>query len=394
MTATPSARIDAIRRRIFGLRAALPTIAITAVAFVIGGLFIAATGRDPLATYQAIWVGSGLDWLRPGASAAERTTSAFALQQTLLLLLPLALLGLAVAIPFRARLFNIGGQGQYLSGSFAAVWVASTMPSLPGPLHIVLAILAGALVGAIWAAISGWLRAVAGTSEVITTIMLNYVAIWVGAALFGIGGPLQNSAEPTQPVSDNVLPSARLPVIWGDAALQGLHAGVLLLPVFLVGAWLLLHRTPFGFEVRAVGANDEAASYAGINVRRRYVAVMALAGGIAGAAGSLDMLGWQYRVATADLQAFQLGFLGIAVALLARNNPIGVALAAFLFAALINGSSVRNLDPTVFPPELAGNLTLLIQAVIVLLISLDLALFRFPKLRRSRRTRRNQEVMA
>ncbi len=356
------------------LRAALPTVGVVLTAFVVGGLVIAATGRNPLSTYSAIWSGAGLDWLLPGISADERVNAGYSLQQTLLLFVPLVLLGLAVSIPFKAGLFNIGGQGQYLTGSFITVWLGSSLEGLPAGLHIFIALAGGASMGALWASIAGLLKAYASTNEVISTIMLNYIAIWVGSALFGIGGPWQNSAEPTQPVSDDVLASAKLPVIWGDAGLQGLHAGIFVIPIILFFAWILISRTVLGFEIRATGSNPQASRYVGVSVRSRYVLAMALAGLFAGLAGAIDVLGWQYRVATLDLQLFQLGFLGIAVALLGRNNPIGIALAALLFAVLLVGSSVRNLDPSVFPPQLAGNLTLVIQAIIIILISVNASL--------------------
>nr|PZM95714.1 MAG: branched-chain amino acid ABC transporter permease [Actinomycetota bacterium] len=265
----------------------------------------------------------------------------------------------------------MGGQGQLIMGSIAAVWFGSAITGLPAPAHITLAVVMGAVLGALWAAIAGVLRAWLGTNEVIVTIMLNYIAIWVGSFLFGIGGPLQNEAQPTQPVSETVAESARIPVIWGSAALQGLHAGIFLVPIVVGVVWLVQHRTTVGFETAAVGSNVEASRYLGIPVSRRYVMAMVFGGALAGLAGAMEILGWQFRIATADLHASQLGFVGIAIALLGRNTPIGVVLSAFLFAVLINGSSNRNLDPSAFPPELASYLTLIGQGVIILLVSLN-----------------------
>ncbi|MEN3313753.1 MAG: ral nucleoside transport system permease protein, partial [Actinomycetota bacterium] len=130
-------------------------------------------------------------------------------------------------------------------------------------------------------------------------------------------------------------------------------------------------RTTLGYEVRAVGFNPEAARYGGISVARNYVVAMAISGGFAGLAGVLDMLGYQYRFGVLDVQTSQLGFIGIAVALLGRNKAVGVALSALLFAALLYGTSSRSIDQTVLKPELAGNLTLMIQALVLLFVGAD-----------------------
>jgi general nucleoside transport system permease protein len=224
--------------------------------------------------------------------------------------------------------------------------------------------------GAAWGAIAGLLRATTGANEVITTIMLNYVALWVGVFLFGLGGPLQGS-QADVPVSHDVVQSARLPVFWGDPDLQGLHVGIFIAILAAVAFSILMRRSARGYEARAVGLNPEAARSSGIRVGPTYVWVMALCGLFAGLAGSIDVLGWQFRVATNDIQAGQLGFLGIAVALLGRNTAVGTCIAALLFGALVQGTSVRNLDPAVFEPALAQNLTLIIQGLVVLLVTAD-----------------------
>jgi len=237
--------------------------------------------------------------------------------------------------------------------------------------HIVLAIGLAALAGEAWAGIAGFLKATVGAHEVITTIMLNWIAYWIGNYAFGQGGPLQNNFNESVPVSNNVAESANLPVFWGDALLQGLHIGFFLAIAALVVYWVTLNRTTLGYEVRAVGFNPEAARYGGIPVRRSYILAMAIAGGFAAIGGALDILGWQFRLGVIDIQSTQIGFIGIAVALLGRNTAVGVGLAALLFGALLNGTSTRNLDPEVFQPELAGNLTLMIQALVLLFVGAD-----------------------
>jgi general nucleoside transport system permease protein len=341
------------------------------LAFVIGGLVVLITGHDPIATYKAIFEGTGFQWLFPWVTGADRETAALNLQQTLILTTPLILCGLAVAFAFRAGLFNIGGQGQYTVGGIAAVWVGSSFGGMPGFLHIVLAIVAACLAGAAWAGIAGLLKATVGANEVISTIMLNYIALWVGVYLFALGGPLQNDQDKSVPISNDIAQNAHLPVFWGDPVLQGLHIGLFIALAAVFVFWVILNRSTIGYEVRAVGLNPEAARYGGMSVAKNYVLVMALCGLFAGLAGSMDVLGWQFHIATNDIQISQIGFLGIAVALLGRNTAVGTVAAALLFGGLLSGTSQRNLDPSIFEPELAANLTTIIQGLVVLIVSAD-----------------------
>ncbi|HZG48279.1 MAG TPA: ABC transporter permease [Thermoleophilaceae bacterium] len=362
---TPAARLAAYVR---GGGIVVPILT-AGLAFFVGGLVMLFTGSDPIATYEAIWNGTGLQWFLPWTT--DRETAALNLQQTLIVTTPLILTGLAVAFAFRAGLFNIGGQGQYIVGAIAAVWVGSELGSLPGAPHVILAIVAACAAGALWAGIAGFLKASTGANEVISTIMLNYVALWIGVYLFSLGGPLQNDRDPSLPVSNDIVEAAHLPVFWGDPVLQGLHIGIFVALLAALAFWLLLNRSTTGYEVRAVGLNPEAARYSGMNVGKNYVLVMAVCGLFAGLAGSLDVLGWQFRLATNDIQETQYGFLGIAVALLGRNTASGTVAAALLFGALVSGTSQRNLDPTIFEPSLASNLTLIIQGLVVLIVSAD-----------------------
>jgi simple sugar transport system permease protein len=358
------------------------------LAFVMGGLVVlVTTGKNPLTTYQAIFDGSGLNWLFPWVGGDDRVNAAFNLQQTLLITTPLILTGLAVAFAFRCGMFNIGGQGQYLAGSIFAVWLGSSFSGLNPFLHIMFVVIVATIAGAVWAGIAGFLKATVGAHEVISTIMLNWVAIWVGQFLFGIGGPLQNEAQPEIPFSEEVVEGARLPVFWGDPDFQGLSIGIFVAVAALVVYWIILNRTTLGYGVKAVGFNPEAARYGGISVSRNYFLAMAISGSFAGLAGSLDILGWQFHLATSDIIASQIGFIGIAVALLGRNTAVGVGLSALLFASLVTGTSTRNLDPSIFQPELATNLTLLIQGLVVLFVGADvIVLTVLSRLRRRPRT--------
>jgi general nucleoside transport system permease protein len=283
-------------------------------------------------------------------------------------------------------MFNIGGQGQYLAGAMVAVWIGSELPGLPTFGHVLFAIVAATALGAAYAGIAGLLKATVGAHEVITTIMLNWIAIYVGLYLFGLGGPLQNDTQPSVPVSNDILEESKLPVFWGDPLLQGLHIGFFVAIAGLIVYWITLNRTTLGYEVRAVGFNPEAARYGGISVARNYFLAMAISGAFAGIAGSMDVLGWQFRLNTNDIQVSSLiAFTGIAVALLGRNTAVGVALAAILFAGLVNGTSTRNLDPEIFRPELASNLTLLIQGLVVLFVGADVLILWVWSLRRKLR---------
>jgi general nucleoside transport system permease protein len=202
--------------------------------------------------------------------------------------------------------------------------------------------------------------------------MLNWIALWIGVWLFGLGGPLQSDSDTSVPISNDIVEGAKLPVFWGEPLLQGLHIGLFIALAALLVFWVLLNRTRTGYEVRAVGFNPEAARTAGISVSRNYILVMAICGLFAGLAGSLDVLGWQFRVATNTIQISSIGFLGIAVALLGRNTAVGVFFSALFFGALVTGTSVRNLDPEVFEPALASNLTEIIQGLVILMVSADI----------------------
>jgi simple sugar transport system permease protein len=266
---------------------------------------------------------------------------------------------------------------------------------LPSVLLILVTVVAAMVAGAALAGIAGILKATVGAHEVITTIMLNWIVLWVGSYMFGVGGPFQSDVQESLPVSNDIAEKAHLSVWWGDPILQGLHIGFFVALGALFVYWATLNRTTLGYEVRAVGHNPEAARYGGISVARNYFLAMAIAGTFAGLAGALDVLGWKFRLDLTDIQGSSVGFVGIAVALLGRNTAVGVGLAALLFASLQTGTSSRNLDPSVFPPELASNLTLIIQGLIILFVGADLiVLLALRRFRRRARTGMAQGVPA
>jgi general nucleoside transport system permease protein len=366
---------------------AVGPILTTIFAFLMAGVAVAVVGKDPLKVYRAIFDGTGLNFFVHFGSNSIRlpfssqhvwfwwNTSSIAatnLQQTLLITTPIILTAVALGFAFRCGLFNIGGQGQYLVGSYFAVWIGSSFVHLDPFLHVTLCLVIGALAGAFYAGIAGILKATVGAHEVITTIMLNWTAIWVGEWLFGQQGPLQNTSQPSIPISNDIADGAKLPIFWGPKLLQGLSIGIFIAVAFLFIYWVVINRTTLGFEVRAVGFNPEAARYGGVSVARSYFLAMAISGLFAGLAGALDITGWEYRLGQLDIPVNQIGFIGLAAALLGRNTAVGIGFASLLFGALINGTSGRQLDPSVFSPDLAGNLTTIIQGLVILFVGLNL----------------------
>jgi general nucleoside transport system permease protein len=372
--------------RFGGLKGAIGPLLTTIIAFLAGGLVVLFTGKNPFKVYHAVFNGTGIAWFFHVGSYHARipfsthkmwfpwntgSIEAGNLQQTLLLTTAIILCGLAVAFAFRCGMFNIGGQGQYLVGAYFAVWLGTSFSGLDPWLHVTLTVVVGALAGACFAGIAGLLKATVGAHEVISTIMLNWTAVWVGEWLFGEQGPLQGS-NASVPISNDIADGAKLPVFWGVALLQGLSIGIFIALAMLVVYWLIINRTTLGFEVRAVGFNPEAARYGGISVARNYFLAMAIAGAFAGLAGALDITGWEYNIGQNDIPVNQIGFIGLAAALLGRNTALGVGFASLLFGALINGTSGRQLDPSIFRPDLAGNLTTIIQGLVILFVGLNL----------------------
>ena len=342
----------------------------TIVAFLAGGIVVGATGHDPLTAYRSIFNGTGLNWFFPWVLGHGRGVAAMNLQQTLLQTTPLILTGLAVAFAFRCGLFNIGGEGQYLVGAYVAIFVGSSWVNMAGPAHVFLAVALAALAGAAWGGIAGFLKATTGAHEVISTIMLNWIAVWVGQYFYGLSGPFQGP-DKFNPISANVASGAKLPVFWGDPNLQGLDVGLFIALGALVVFWALLNRTTLGYEVRAVGFNPAAAEYGGISVKKNYFLAMAISGLFAGLAGAMDILGWEFNLSDPAILTSNIGFIGVAVALLGRNTAIGTFLGALLFGALYVGTSSRNSGLSI-DPQLTQNLTLIIQGLVVLFVGADL----------------------
>ena len=273
-----------------------------------------------------------------GSVGSER-----AILNTLVATAPLLLGGLSVGLAFKAGLFNIGAQGQFLMGALGAVAVGAALRESPAVLGIPLSLAAGMALGAFWGFIPGVLKAVSGAHEVVTTIMLNFVALAVVAA--AVNGPLtvQGSVSPITPDVGN----ASLPVIFGGNG----HIGIIYAPLMAVLYGWLLYRTTRGFELRIAGASPDAARYAGMSPRRLIIWTMSVAGMLAGMAGATDLLGTTHQMASS--YGTTVGFDSIAVALLGRTSPLGIVLAALLFGALRTGSGAMQIQAGV-PAELVG----------------------------------------
>lgn len=337
------------------------------LALLVGGLAMAVTGANPLGVYQDLVVGAGFDWpfhLIPGNPfGVEPLLAENNLVSTLVQFTPLVLTGLAVAFAFRCGLFNIGGTGQFWVGSVCALLVAQRVG---GPTGMIVATLAAGAGGAVWAGLAGGLKAYRGAHEVITTIMLNWIAIYTTQYFFAVSGPLTDNSVGNG-VSENIKSSAQYPGMWG--VVQEIHIGIFLALACALVYYVVLNRTTLGYEVRAVGFNSEAARYGGISVKRSMVLSMAICGAFAGLAGAIQVLGVTYSIASSDVPVLDIGFTGIAVALLGRNTAVGVVLAALLFAALQSGG--RQLSGS-FNPELASGVSGIIQGTIILLVGGEL----------------------
>jgi len=332
-----------------------PIIAVVA-AFIVGAILIILVGDNPITAYRLL-LGSALSW--PDG-----------IGYVLFYATPLIFTGLAVLVGFRCGLFNIGAEGQLYIAAFATAWVGIKFANLSPWLLIPFCCAAAILAGAVWGGIPGVLKAKFGSHEVINTIMLNFIAIMLASYFTQYhykfpGDPILESAE--------IGAGAHIPhlgkFIPGFPERIPLNVAFLLAIVACVLLYVFLWRTKWGFEIRATGANPSAAEYGGISVKKQIVLAMAVSGGLAGMVAINEVLGYRYRY----YQGFspQYGFTGIAVALLGRNHPAGVLLAALFFGALTRGG----LFVDIFTEKVSKDLVLILQALVILFVAAE-ALFR------------------
>ncbi len=339
--------------------AAVPVVAVLG-ALVVGAIVI---------LLSSLVTGS-VDWLLPFQAYADLLQGAFGSMRGILFTIasatPLILAGMAVGLGFKAGLFNIGAQGQFLMGALGSAAVGAWVAGAPAFVAIPVAMLAGALLGAAWGFIPGALKAWTGAHEVVTTIMLNFIA---GAVIgYLITGPLEAPGfgfSRTGPLGN-----AALPVIPGST----IHLGVPLAFILVPAVWWLLWKSTLGFEIRTVGANPDAARYAGMKPAFLIILTMSLCGLLAGLAGAGQILGISGFMTAS--YGTSIGFDAISVALLGRANPFGIAAAALLFGAMRAGSGLMQINAGI-PVEIID----VIQATILLFLACDVVIRRWLKIK-------------
>lgn len=343
----------------------LPMLALL-TALLLGAVIMLIFRDNPLEAYQGLFSGA-LGNARGWASTVRRMT-------------PLILTGLSVATAFKAGLFNIGASGQFLMGTVAAVAVGIHFEGLPALLHLPLALIAGILGGVIWGAIPGLLKVYTGAHEVIVTIMLNYIAsnfagwtVYAGGTQGQTPGPLWDATAGAVSETRDVLLSARIPHLIGPP--YRVHWGFILAFLVALFIWWLIYKTVIGFEIRTVGQNLKAARYAGIHVNWTIILAMALAGGLAGLAGAIEVLGVNYKFAPEFTGS--VGFDGITVALLGQTHPLGVVLASFMFGTLDAGGARMQ-----FESGVSADIIQVIQALVLAFVAAPILIRTIFQLRR------------
>lgn len=310
----------------------------------------------PLRTYWALLEGSVLSFN--------------AMVDTIVNATPLILVGLAVGLGFKAGLFNIGGQGQFLVGALAAAGVGAVLGSSPPLFAIPVALLAGVIAGAIYGFIPGFLKAYTGAHEVVTTIMLNYVAIQIVG--YVVAGPLRAQGASFARTTDVL--NAALPPILNQGTGHEAHLGVLIPLIVVPAIWWLLFRSTVGFEIRTVGSNPDAARYAGMKPRRLVVLALTLGGLLAGLAGAIEILGRERYMAAA--YSTNIGFDAITVALLGRAHPVGIVFGGLLLGAMRAGAAAMQSQAGI-PVQMID----LLQGVILFFLAADLVVRRIFRIR-------------
>jgi general nucleoside transport system permease protein len=319
------------------------------IALLIGSLFILASGHSPVAAFAALW---------QGAFGSQR-----AIGETLLRSTPLIFTGLALAYGFRSGLFNIGAEGQLFLGGLAAAVVGLYVGGMSWFVSIPIILLSAALAGAAWAFIPALMKARIGANEVITTMMFSYIGRYFVSWV--INGPMKDKGgipQTPQLPPNSILP--RLHVLLPFLKPTRAHTGILLAVLVAILVWAALKYTTLGYEARAVGFNPFASSAGGISVSSTIIKSLCISGALAGLAGAVEVMGVYGRLFDSFSNGF--GFTGIAVALLAKNNPIGVIPAALLFGALSAGAGTMQLEADVSQQVVA-----IIQGIIIFLIAAE-----------------------
>jgi general nucleoside transport system permease protein len=325
------------------LRGSLTPIVAFFVALAVGALILLAANFNPLLAYLAMYQGAFADF---------RSFTEVLLDAT-----PLICIGAGLAVAFRCGVWNIGGEGQFYAGAVVGTAIGIYLQMLPGWLLLPLMLAGGVLGGGLWAMLAGWLKARFRANEVVTTVMLNYVAI-IGTGYLVSGPMIEPGGRYPQTVQISL--AARLPQFLPPTRL---NIGFIIALLLAAGLYLLIFRSSTGFAIRAVGTNPEAARYAGIKVNRNIILAMAISGGAAGLGGAMQIAGVTYRLFQQISPGF--GFTAIAVSLLVNNNPLGVILAGILFGGLSTGSRLMQMNvgvPSVLVNILQGLVVLSVVA--------------------------------
>jgi len=317
----------------------IPALAVL-TGLLIGAIAIVASGANVFTAYSALFVGAvgdpvrfyeGFQQLFATGETAGLLKAIYPFMESLVTGTPYIFAGLSVALGFRCGLFNIGAEGQFFIGALTSAFVGYSIVGLPAAIHLPLAVLAGITGGAVWGIIPGYLKARFGAHEVVNTIMMNWIAFRFSDWL--LNGPMKASGF--RPVTPNIEHTAELPRFFPDPI--RFNWGFILALIVAYGLYWFLFKTTLGFEIRSVGSNPDAAKYAGMNIIKNFVMVMALSGGLAGLAGASQVLGVDHWVGQGFSAGY--GFDAIALALLGKSHPAGVVLAALLFGFLRSGAT-------------------------------------------------------
>lgn len=308
------------------------------IGLIFGAIVMVAFQYDPIAGYKALWEGA--------------LGNPFNIGQTIRAATPLILTGLGFSIAYTAGFFNIGLSGQALFGWLASVWLALSMPEQAKIIVLPLAILAGVLAGALFAAIPGILKAYFNTSEVIVTIMLNYVSVYVTD--FIIRNVITDQADATPMIGENA--SLVIPKLTELTKFSKIHGGIFIALAMVIIVYVFINRTSLGFELKSVGMNKFAADYAGMNAKKNIILAMVLSGALAGLGGVMNGLGEFRNIFLTNGVAPAIGFDGMAVALLGGLNPFGIVVASLLFGGLQTGATFMSFSAKV-PQEIVGIVT-------------------------------------
>jgi ABC-type uncharacterized transport system permease subunit len=304
------------------LQSILSPLLALATALALGALILALAGYNPFSAYAA---------MVEGVVGSPRAFSEVLLKAT-----PLIFIGIGLAIAFSCGVWNIGAESQFYAGAIAATWVGVNLGGLPPGIMVPLVFLAGFLGGGLLAVIPGWLKVRFKINEVVITIMLNYIML--GITSFLVTGPMQEVRR-VFPQSDEIVEAARLVKIWPPTRL---HIGFFIAIALAIVMTIILYRTPLGYAIRTVGLSPTSARYAGIKVDLHIVIAMLLSGGAAGLAGAVEIAGLTWRLFATISPGY--GYDGIAVALMAGNNPAGTILSGMLFGALRAGSELMQIN--------------------------------------------------